>query len=235
MHHNNRRQVTLQGITRDDIQRILEEATSNASKNRIIFLDTSYLYTFHPDDFEIVSKFNILGRYDLRAVIEWHSCLERWLSDQTVTLANKTIKPIAIARSFDRIVNEGLEAIAAVITTGSAEETETFSFRSIGDGTVAAVLPSDKVLAHEVDRINVFTAKEGGSLSRDGSTIYSIGNHSKSIPTPANGVFTEIGMHSTDSPSTDKMLEHSKFITPVPHVQDADGPGTTTVIYMCSG
>ena len=55
----------------------------------------SYLYTFHLDDFDYVRKFNILGRYDINAVLEWHEFLERWMNDQTVTLAGKTNKTIS--------------------------------------------------------------------------------------------------------------------------------------------
>lgn len=230
-------EIELLGITRHDIQEIFEKTIAQfKQKTRIIFLDASYFYTFHLDDFEIVRKFCILGRYDINAVLEWHNCLERWCNDQTVSLCERPIKPIQIERSLDRVVNEGLEAIAASIVAGSGGDDSggTFPYRSIGDGTVPVVLPSDKTLANEVDRINVLTNKEGGSISRDGSTIYSVGNHSKSIPTPDGSGFTECGIQSNDKQSNDLMLDHSKFVTPIPHTQDADAPGSTTVIYMCS-
>ena len=111
---------------------------------------------------------------------------------------------------------------------------ELFEFRSIGDGSASSATPADKVLGHEVDRINVTNTPEGGSLSRDGSTLYSVGNHEKSVETPIDNEFTECGMESTNDPNTDLMLDHSVFTDPIPHTQNEDAPGSTTVIYMCS-
>lgn len=180
----------------------------------------------------LYSPLTLLTRYDHSLAIEWHRLLERWYQDQTVNINDRLIKPIKISRTFDRVTNEGMEMIASGVTSGTSNTS--FVYRSIGDGVITAASPSDKILSNEVDRINVNTTAEGGSLSRDGSTIYSIGNHAKTVPTPANEEFTECGMHNTDLPSTDKMFDHSVFEDPIPHVQHADSPGSTTVIYMCS-
>ncbi len=222
------------GITKSDVQDILNQAAHNIQIPRLIFLGAAYLYTFDLDDFEIVRKHNILGRYNINANIEWHRCLERWLNDQTVTLADKAFSPIAISRNFYRITNEGMEMIAAaIIGSGSVLP---FQFRSLGDGDVAGDTPNPntRVLSHEVDRIDVLNDPDGGSLSQNGSTVYSIGNHNKDIPTPDNEEFTECGMHDSEDPNTDKLLDYSIFEDPIPHVQSADAPGSTTVIYMCS-
>lgn len=228
----NMQQTELLGITKTDIQDIFQNTIKQYKViPRMIFLDANYLYTFHLDDFEIVKKFNILGRYDTSAVKEWHRCLERWLQDQTVILGDKTIKPIKISRSLDRVVNEGLELIAGCITGGSSA---IFNFRGIGDGDIGDPSPADLTLYNLVDMIDVNTSVEGGSLTRDGSTVYSIGNHSKGVPTPANGVFTECGMFDAEDEAIAAMLDHSAFADPVPHEQNADAPGSTTVIYMCS-
>jgi len=225
-------EVQLSGITKDDIQQIFENTMQQSqTKCRILFLDASYLYTFHLDDFVEVKKFNLLGRYDIRAVKAWHSCLERWLEDQTVVLGGKSIKPLAISRSFDRVVNEGMEMIAQAVTGVAGG---LFEYRSLGDGTASTVTPGDKILGNEVDRINVNDTPEGGSLSRDGTTIYSVGNHEKGVVTPVNNEFTECGMHDTDDPTTDRMFDHSIFEDPIPHTQNEDAPGSTTVVYMCS-
>ena len=230
------REPTLLGITRDDIQDIFERTLINFkdAKTRIIYLDASYLYTFDLGDSGYIRKLCLLNRTNILHVKEWHRLLERWFNDQTVRMYGNMniIKPIKISRTFDRVVNEGMEAVAGYIVGG--QFSTIFDYRTIGDGTVSEASPSDKILSNEVDRINVNTSPEGGSLSKDGSTIYSIGNHAKSVPTPANGEFTECGMHNTDDANTDKMLDHSIFEDPVPHVQNSDAPGSTTVIYMCS-
>jgi hypothetical protein len=251
-------QVQLYGITAEDIQQIFEDTIKKYKVlPRLMFIDANYLYSFNLDDFVEVRNFNMLGRYYALKLKElskqknvnkteyeicladnsiycrtWHNCLERWLEDQTVTLGDKQIKPIAISRSFDRVVNEGLEIVARSISGGGGDAS--FPFRSIGDGAATAATPADKILGNEIDRIDVNTAPEGGSLSRDGFTIYSVGNHSKDIPTPVNNKFTECGMHSTDSPTTDDTLDHSIFDDPVPHLQNEDSPGSTTIIYMCA-
>ena len=222
----------LYGVTQDQLQTIYENALRE-HRSRVFFLDASYMYNFHLDDFDTVRKFNILGRYDVKANIEWHKCLERWYQDQTVTIADRTFKPIKIVRTLDRVVNEGMVQIAnAICGLGTVS---IFDWRVIGDGNIDSPSLADTTLLHEVDRINVNETPEGGSLSRDGTTIYSVGNHSKETETPDNGEFTECGMVSDSDTTKDKMLDHSVFDDPIQHTQNVDSPGSTTVIYMCSG
>ncbi len=224
------KQVELLGVTQKDIQEIFEK-TIKEYRSRFVFLDASYLYTFHTDDFPYVKKLTLLTRYDSSLAIHWHRLLERWYQDQTVRDDNGVIiKPIKVSRTLDRIVNTGMELVAGSMT---GQDGAVFDFREIGDGDVDFASPADTRLSHSVDSIDVNKTAEGGSLSRDGITIYSIGNHSADIETPANEEFTECGMFDSDS-STKKMLDHSIFEDPIPHVQFADAPGSTTVIYMCS-
>ena len=224
--------VQLYGVTSDDLQQIYDNALRDF-KTRIFFLDASYLYTFHPDDFESVRKFNILGRYDARVNPQWHKYLERWYQDQTVTLGGRTFKPIEISRSLDRVVNQGMEMVAAfIVGSGTASA---FDCRSIGDGDVDEVSLADLDLEHVIDRINVNETPDGGSLSRDGTTIYSVGNHSIETETPDNEEFTECGMHDDLIVSKMRTFDHSIFPEPVHHVQGITVPGSTTVVYMCSG
>ena len=226
-------EVELLGITKNDIQEIFQKVIDEYKPRfpKLIFLDANYLYTFNNEDFPDVRKLTLLTRYDHTLAKEWHRLLERWYQDQTVHINDRLVKPIKISRTFDRVVNEGMQMIAGCIT---GEESANFLYRTIGDGVISAASPADNALSNEIDRIQVNETPEGGSLSRDGTTIYSIGNHAKTVPTPANGEFTECGMHDTDSETTDMMLDHSIFEDPVPHTQNADSPGSTTVIYMCS-
>ena len=222
----------LYGVTKDDLQSIYDNALREF-KTRVFFLDASYLYTFHLDDFEYVRKFNILGRYDVKANLDWHKCLERWYQDQTVTIGGKTFKPIQISRSLDRVVNEGMEMLANfVIGSGSARA---FKIRGIGDGAIDTPSLADTDLSNRIDLIDVTETPEGGSLSKYGTTIMSIGNHSKDIETPANGEFTECGMFDDINVSRMRMFDHSVFADPVEHTQGVNSPGSTTIVYMCSG
>ena len=230
----NMMEVELLGITRNDIQDIFQETLKDfkEAKTRIIYLDASYLYTFELSDFEYIRNFNMLMRRSPLHIREWHRLLERWYQDQTVRNdIGYVLKPIKISRTFDRVVNEGMEMLAKCIIGGGDT---TFNFRAIGDGAISAASPSDIELVNEIDRIDVNDNPEGGSLSRDGSTIYSVGNHSKTVETPANSEFTECGIFNSSDLVTDKMLDHSVFDDPVPHTQNVDAPGSTTVIYMCS-
>ena len=222
--------VQLYGVTPAMIQEIYENSLREF-RTRVFFLDASYMYTFHLDDFETVRKFNILGRYDVKANIEWHKCLERWYQDQTVTIADRTFKPIKISRSLDRVVNDGMQMIAGCLI---GEGDSIFEYRALGDGAVDEVSLSDTRLVHEVDIINVNETPEGGSLSRDGTTVYSVGNHSKETETPVNQLFTECAMFDGDNINRNT-LDISNFDDPIPHIQNNDAPGSSTIIYMCSG
>lgn len=241
-------------ITNEDINRILQTTMKENNGNMsMLFLDVNYMYNFHLDDFEHVRKFNLLGRYfanrlkelepkssqyqqalvdNSKYCREWHRALELWHDDRYVTLGNNQIKPIKISRQFDRVVNEGMERVAAFIC--GSENTNTFDCRGIGDGEGEEASVADNDLTHVVDLINVNSAPEGGSLSRDGTTIYSVGNHSKEVETPDNGEFTECGMFD-ETDDNRHMLDHSVFEDPIEHTQHADAPGSTTVIYICSG
>jgi hypothetical protein len=222
--------VQLYGITKDDIQRIFEDTIKKyRALPRWIYVDAAYLYNFHLDDFEIIRKINLLCRYSLRATLEWHRILERWLSDQTVCLGGQQIKPIKIARSFDRVVTEAMEDVAKVFTgTGTIAP---FKYHAIGSGVFSEVMPSDKQLVNQVSRINVQTDPNGGTMTRDGSTIYIIGNHPKSIE---QGDMTEIGAFNSESTTNDRMLDHSLFPTPISHDINQDVPGGTIVVWQCS-
>src|SRR4030095_5574157 len=223
--------VQLYGITKDDIQAIFEKVIGEHKKRlpRWIYVVVSYLYNFHLDDFETIRKICHLTRYSLRAVKEWHQMLERWLSDQTVVLGCRQIKPIKISRSCDRVVNEAMEDVAKFFT-GSGTIAP-YKFHAIGSGVFSEVLPSDKAMVNQVSRIDVTKDSNGVTMTRDGSTIYIIGNHPKSIQ---QGDMTELGAFNALSTTTDRMLDHSLFATPITHLINQDVAGGTIVVWQCS-
>lgn len=218
-------QVQISGITRDDIQKIIQDTIKF---NGVVFIDASYLYNFDPSDFSLVSKLCKLVRYNSKNAVEWHRILERFYQDQTVSINDRQIKPIKIARTFDRVPNEALEA-----TVGSwiGTENSTFKWHALGSGVVSQALPSDTALVNEISRIDVTEDPNGGSVSRDGSTLYVVGNHPISVE---SADITESGVFDSESTSTDIMLDHAVFDDEIDHVQNADVPGSTTIIYTCS-
>ena len=223
-------QVQFYGITQEDIQRIFEDTIRKYKRlPRWIYVDCSYLYNFHLDDFERVRKWNLLCRYELKAVLEWHQWLERWLCDQTVTIDGQQIKPIKIARSFDRVVTEAMEDIAMCMM--GAGDAGPYKWGAIGDGVFEEVLPSDKAMVNQISRINVLTDPNGGTLTRDGSTLYMIQNHPKSI---SQGDMSELGAFDSENVANDRMLDHSKFLTSIPHLLNQDIAGGTIVVWQCS-
>jgi len=223
-------QVQLYSITKEDVQRVFEKVIAEHKPRlpRNIYLDLNYLYNFHLDDAETIRKFCILGRYDLKAVLQWHQYCERWWADMTVVIDGRQIKPIKISQSLDRVVNEGMEQTALSWTgVGIAG----FKFHAIGDGVVSEVLPSDKILVNELDRVDVTSDTNGGSVSRDGSTLYVIGNHPASTP---QGNMSETGVFDDEDTTLDKMLDHSIFPDEIEHLLNQDLPGSTTIVWQCS-
>jgi hypothetical protein len=232
--------VQLYGITRDDIQKIVEE-TIKQSKTRstIIYLDTSYLYTFHLRDMIHICKFTRLinesvfvenGVWHSPKAMEWHRILERWHEDQTVILFGKPVKPIQISRTMDRVPNEGLINIANSFT---GRDFNPMKWHAIGTGADAGDVPSPSAtqLVTEQSRIDVTEDPEGGSLSTEGSTIFVVGNHSIST---ASGDYTETGIFDAEHTDHDNMGDYSIFPDEISHNSNQNAIGSTTVIYQCS-
>jgi hypothetical protein len=234
-------EVVLRGITKADIQKILEDTIKQFhTLPKIYYIDTSYLYTFHLADVYYINKFTDLLRISGRKIegtfrnplaIQWHEWLEQWFAGETVKVFEHPVKPIAITRTLDRVPNEGLEALAGGFTATSIFEPQ--KFHAIGDGAIAGTNPSPSAtgLVAEVDRIDVSTDPGGGGLTRNGSTIFVIGNHD--IFTPSMSA-TETGVFDSMSTTSDLMGDYSIFPDEIDHNSGQDAPGSTTVIYQCS-
>jgi hypothetical protein len=226
------KQVAIHGVTLEDIQRILDNTVNDIKGKRnvgngILMFDTSYLYNFHVNDMDYITKLCKLNRYSNKNVFEWHNRLERWYSDQTVRdNFGREIKPLQLVRNFDRIVNEGLEMVAECLSGGKGTQ---FNWHAIGDGDADSALPSDDQLVHQISRIDMTASSLGGSLSREGSTLYFVGVHPETI---GSTIITETGVFD-EKQSPDTMLDHSVFANGINHDQFEDSAGSTTVVYMC--
>ena len=240
-------QVILQGITYDDIQRILEKAVAEAypHKPTLLYLDVAYLYTFEPSDVPFIGKFTEQMKTAQQGKknplqIEWHRMLERWHSGEQVILFDKPIKPIKIVRTVDRVVNEFMERIAAAMA--GQGDFAPMKFHAIGDGAIAGSTPSpgDTALISELDRIDVTQEIGGGGITVDGSTFMCVGNHDTFS---TSGDMTEMGMFDAELPGVgevdvpiidDRMGDHSIFPDEVEHVSGSDAPGGSIIVYQCS-
>ena len=220
-------------------------------KGRLILIDGSYLYTFDKSDVPYVNKYimeeirngDIQVEEDGRMVwrnpkvVVWHMWLEQWCMGQEVEIYDKKIKPIKIVRSIDRVVNEFLNKVARSFT---GQDFPTMPFAALGDGAIAGSNPSpnDTDLAHEVARINVLSEDNGGDLSSDGNTFYSVAAFSVDTPTSNTPGFTESAIFDKDKPPVgsniiDSMGDRSIFDEAVPHTSGSDAPGVTTFVYCC--
>ena len=169
-------------------------------------------------------------------MIEFHRMLERWHDDQTVVMFGKTIKPLQIERSFDRVTSEFMTKIAGAMA--GFGDFAPMKFHALGDGATAgsSASPNDTFLQNEIDRIDVLETVGGGGLSVDGSTFMVVGNHDRFVQ---NADVTEMGIFDRDLPGTastvdDVMGDHSIFPAAIPHISGQDGPGGTTIVYQCS-
>jgi len=221
--------------------------------NRLLYLDVSYLYTFHLSDVMYVRKFTDIiriseiivkegNRYVRRnpKAIEWMEILEKWHIGEYADVCGHKMKPIQIERSFDRVTNELMEQVAAGLA--GAEFFPPMKFHARGDGAEAGTTPapSDTALVEELDRIDVTAEVGGGGVTVDGSTFMNVGNFDPFSP---SGDDTESGIFDAEKPAggdegevviDDHMGDHSIFPNEVPHISGDDAPGSTTVIYQCS-
>ena len=124
-------------------EQVVKEAYPH--KPTLLYLDIAYLYTFDVSDIPYIQKFTEKMRlaqqgYRNPLQIKWHQCLERWNSGEYVHVQGRTIKPIQIVRTVDRVVNEFMERIASAMA--GFGDFAPMKFNAIGDGAVAGTSPS---------------------------------------------------------------------------------------------
>lgn len=225
--------VVLHGITQEDIQRMLQQTVKKFGKSKfsVLGFDANYCYNFHKEDFfPYIQKLNLIPRYDHKQSIEWHRLLERWYADQTVRDSfGREIKPKQIVRQMDQVVVQGLEQMAKAIL---GQVGKSFKFGAIGEGVIEPedINPQDVQLEAEVLRIDVTQSNLGGSLSREGTTVYVNANFPITLESTN---ISETGVFDSMDKSNDNMLDHTAFDVPINHDKNEDVQGFTTVIYVC--
>lgn len=240
-------QVPHYGVTIFDVQKIVQSVLDSLDikGGAKLNIDVGYIYNWDLSDIPYIEKVThqinhgkiyvwdpFTHKFNQRnpLAVAWHNNLERWLNDQTVLISGREIKPLNIVRSFDRVPNEAMTMIASALV---GEETITrFEHHAMGDGGLGTEpTPADTTLIHEIDRIDVTAAPLGGSLANDGTTVIVVGNHAKSVQ---DFDASETGVFDQKTASIDKMLDHTIYKKIVPHLQNQDAPGGTTILYQCS-
>src|SRR4029079_6875223 len=123
------------------------------------------------------------------------------------------IKPLKIVRSFDRVPNEALEMFSSSLVGN--DETTIFNFHMLGDGGLGTEpTPADTKLIHEISRINVDSAPNGGGVTQDGTSYLIAANHPKSVQ---DLDASESGVADDEHDTHDRMLDHTIYKDPVPH------------------
>lgn len=161
----------------------------------------------------------------------WHQKLQRLYNDQTVYLGNghhlePDVKP---KLKLDKVTNQGLEVVAPRII-GQSDSAASFTYMSCGTSTTAASA-SDLALGAEIARVNM--RNEGGSVQANKATIYFNGFFPKATVT---GDISEAGIF--DSPDTSNDNIFLRTVLPdadvIEHVQNADAPNISIIVYLCA-
>jgi len=161
----------------------------------------------------------------------WHRKLQRLYNDQTVYLGDgHHLEPDVKPRlKLDKVTNQGLEVVAPRILGGSSESSG-FLYMACGTGTTTASA-SDLALATEIARINM--RNEGGSATANKATLYFNGFFPKSTVT---GDIAEAGIFDSGDTANDNIFLRTVLPTAdkISHVQNADAPNISIIVYLCA-
>lgn len=161
----------------------------------------------------------------------WHQKLQRLYNDQTVYLGNgHHLEPdVRPKLKLDKVTNQGLEVVAPRIL-GVSDNASGFLYMACGTGTTTASA-SDLSLATEIKRINM--RNEGGSAVANKATIYFNGFFPKSTPT---GDIAEAGIFDSGDTANDNIFLRTVLpdADQISHVQNADAPNISIIVYLCA-
>ena len=166
-------------------------------RQSVIYKDKAYAAIFDPKDAELVQKYMDFIRRNEYLVENLYDKLDRYHNDQTVTLYDKPFEPIDFFKGGNKLVNEGLIALAEFQV---GKRTRQFTYYVIGDDNTS-VSPTDDHLYGECARAHI--PASGGTFVQRQSTIYYSLFFSKTIP---DCKVAETGIVDTSSQSTDRML-----------------------------
>ena len=193
----------------------------------VIRRDIGYIASFDPKDAELVQKFmdriNI-QEYRIQSLFDK---LDRVYDDHKVNLYGKPFEPINMAKSGNKIVNEGLVALAAYQV---GKRTKRFDFYAIGESSQAVNIRDDH-LYDEVTRLRI--SDGGGTFIQRQSTIF----YSLFFPkTLQDCTVSETGIVDSGDPVNDTMLLRTVVptIDRIPHKKNFDLVFVAHVIFSGS-
>ncbi len=159
--------------------------------------DIGYVALFEPKDAQVVQKYMDLINIGRVQPEHLTKKFDRFYNDQTVTIHDKPFEPIQVAISGNKIVNEGLIALAEFAI---GKRTKRFEYYAIGESDQGVSVRDDKLYDHH-SRLRISDA--GGTFIQRQSTIY----YSLFFPKTTNDcTVRETGIFDSSSESNDKML-----------------------------
>ena len=192
-------------------------------REMMIRRDIGYVASFEPKDAEVFQKHmylcNIDNRYSVNPMLKK---LDRVYNDQTTD-----IEPIKVGKSGNKLVNEGLIALAEFQV---GKRTRQFNYYGIGESSQAVNIKDDH-LYEEVSRLRIPDA--GGTFIQRQSTVFYSVFFPKTTP---DCEVAETGIMDAKNQSEDRMLLRTVLQGPdqIPHEKDFDTIFVAHVIYSGS-
>ena len=191
-------------------------------REALIRRDIAYGAVFDPNDvprLKIIHKLIQLGQVHPMAYL---GQLDRVYNDQTSVL-----EPLEVTITGNKIVNEGLEALAACMV---GERSQMFGMYAIGTGTTDVSIRDD-ALDDELSRVDIID--EGGFVINRGTTCFFSVFFPKTIP---NAVVSETAILDSMDTADDTMLLRTKFPTNeyLTHTKNLDNISVAHVIFSGS-
>jgi|SRR6187431_1250971 len=159
--------------------------------------DIGYAALFEPKDAQVVQKYMDLINIGRVQPEHLTKKFDRFYNDQTVTIQDKPFEPLAVGISGNKLVTEGLIALAEFAV---GKRTKTFEYYAIGESDQGVSIRDDRLYDHH-SRVRVTSV--GGTFIQRQSTIF----YSVFFPkTTSDCTVRETGIFDSSSESNDKML-----------------------------
>lgn len=190
--------------------------------------DIGYVASFEPKDAEIVQRYMDLINLGQRSPRYLLRKFDKIYDDhRNVLLQDKPIEPIKLGKSGNKLVNEGLIALAEFQV---GKRTRQFNYYGIGESSQDVNIRDDALL-EPVSRLRIPDA--GGTFQNRQSTIFYSIFFPKTTP---DCTVRETAIFDSGATTNDKMLLRTTLQGPdqIPHKKDFDTIFVAHVIFSGS-